>query len=113
MASIFSSQASAFLNWLKVIFSSSSVSRFRATRLGFPVVGPAHLRWQGHEDRFGTTARLQAKKGATVIDEVEFDVTTPAEFLEFSLLGGVFVVFAALNNRQVGVDISIANGRNS
>src|SRR5690606_2180202 len=60
-------------------------ARFFAARLGLPVIAPAHLRWQGHEDRLGTPARLQAEQGATVPDQVEFHIAAATERLKLTL----------------------------
>jgi len=53
----------------KVSYSSASACPPRGA-----IVAPAHLWWQGHEDRLGTPAGLQAEQRAAVIDQVELDV---------------------------------------
>src|SRR5690606_16162879 len=48
--------------------------RLRAALLRPPVVVPAHERRQGHQDRLGPAARLEAEERAPVVDQVELDV---------------------------------------
>src|SRR5690606_32210800 len=57
---------------------------FGRTRLGRPVVLPAHQWRQRHQDRFGATAGLQSERRAAVVHQVEFDVAAAAVQLELS-----------------------------
>src|SRR6185312_14067527 len=75
---------------------------FPGTRFRFPVVFPAHQGRQGHQDRFGAPAGLQAEVGAPVPDEVEFHVAAAAIELELPFPLAVLRVAALLGDGRVG-----------
>src|SRR5690606_7925429 len=72
------------------------------TGLRAPVVFPAYPWRQGHQDRLRPAARLQAEQRATVIEQVELDVTPAAIQLElpFPIAEGLLV--AGFHDREVG-----------
>ena len=74
-----------------------------------PVIAPAHLRRQGHEDGLGAPPGLEAEEGAAVVDQVEFHVAAPAVFLEgpFPLAPGQ--PLAPLDDRQVSGQIVVTD----
>ena len=79
-----------------------------AARGRCPIVYPAHSGRQRHEDRLDTSnARLQAEKRAAVEHEVKFDVTSTPVFLKLSLFLRVFGVFSFLDNRDIGLEITV------
>src|SRR5690606_306891 len=85
-------------------------ARLLAARLRLPVVAPAHMRRQRHEDRLGTPAGLQAEQGAAVEHQVGFHVATTTEGLELALAFAEGGQLAALHDGQVGLQIGITDG---
>src|SRR5258708_1029144 len=73
------------------------------------VVAPADDRWQRHEDGLGASAGLESEQGATVVDEVEFGIPAATVFLEGPLSFRVGHVLAALDNRRIGAQESVAS----
>ena len=75
--------------------------------LGMPVVLPVHHRWQRHQDRLGSAARLQAEQRAAVEHEVELDVASASIGLELALARAVVAVAVAFDDRDVGFEKGI------
>src|SRR5262249_54863009 len=67
--------------------------------LGGPVVAPADLGGERHEDRLGAAAGLDAEEGAAVDEEVELDVAAAAVELEVALALAVGEFLAAADDR--------------
>ncbi len=75
---------------------------FRRAWLRLVVVFPPHQRRQRHQYRFDAAARLQPEDRSPVIDQVEFNITSPAVQLEVPFALAVRRVLALLDDRQVG-----------
>src|SRR3990167_8652450 len=59
-------------------------ARLFPARLRLPVVAPARMRPQRHQDRFGTPAGLQTEQRAVIEHQVELDIAAAAEGLELT-----------------------------
>src|SRR5690606_12669268 len=84
-------------------------ARLEAARLGRVAVFPAHQRWQAHQDRLGAAAALQPEVGASVVDQVELDVAAAPVQLELALPLAPGRVLAAFDDRQVGIEETVAD----
>ena len=78
-------------------------------RLGCPgwrliIISPASPRRQTHEDAFGAAVCLEPKKGASVMDEVEFDVAASSYLLPVFILLIVRNIFSFFNDGQISRD---------
>src|SRR5690554_5076640 len=80
-----------------------------AAWLRFPVVLPPYQRGQGHQNRLGAPARLQAKQRATVVHQVELNVAPPAVQLEVPLAIAPGHVQPAPDNGLVGIKVTVAD----
>src|SRR6185369_1000558 len=78
-------------------------------RLVLALVGPTGQRRHRHQDRLGTSARLQAEVRAAVPHQVEFDVAAAPVQLEIALTVTVRQVLAALQDRHVGIQETIGD----
>ena len=83
---------------------------FGTAGLGQVPVFEANPGRQAHEDAFGPPARLQAKQGSPVPDQVELHVAATAIQLELALALTVGRLATALDNGQVGIEVSVADG---
>mmetsp|Transcript_23806 Transcript_23806/g.37216 ORF Transcript_23806/g.37216 Transcript_23806/m.37216 type:complete len:433 (-) Transcript_23806:73-1371(-) len=73
------------------------------TRLGDHVVLPAGGLRQRHEDGLDPSPSLQAEDGATVINQVEFHIPSPAHQLPLLLLLGEIIVLVGLDDWEVSL----------
>src|SRR3546814_4249984 len=80
-------------------------------RAGFrlPVVLPRRERRHRHQDRFGAAAGLQTEMRAAIPDQIEFDIAPAAIQLPVAFAFAVRHVFAAFDNRQIGVEKMVAD----
>ena len=75
----------------------------------FWTVRPACQRRHADQNGFNPSASLQAKQGAAVINQIVFHIAPAAVELEFTLRFSIRLVLIALENRQDGVQIAIAD----
>src|SRR5579875_487796 len=75
---------------------------------GVVVVFPADARRQRHQDRFGASGRFQTEDGTAVVEQIEFDVSSPAVFLKGPLLLRIRFVFASLDDGQICLQKMVA-----
>src|ERR1039458_9350024 len=75
--------------------------RLRRSWYRAPVVVPADQRRQGHQNRLGATARLQAEQCAAVVNEIEFHVSAAPIELKISLALAPWLVHAAFHAGHV------------
>src|SRR5688572_27685206 len=74
-----------------------------------PVIAPFGARRQGHEDRLGAAARLQAEERAAIVDQVELDVAAAPVGLEAALALAERQVFPSFEKRYVGLEEMVAD----
>src|SRR5690606_11887816 len=84
-------------------------ARLEAAGLGRVSVFPAYQRRQAHQDRLGAAAALKPEVGASVVDQVELDVAAAPVQLELALPLAPRRVLAAFDDRQVGVEETVAD----
>lgn len=83
--------------------------RFLASCRRPPIVSPFDDRRHGQQDGFRAAIGLQAKQRASVIDEIKLDIATSTIGLKVAFSLAIRRVFAALYDRQIGIDESISN----
>src|SRR5947207_15720771 len=82
--------------------------RFPRARLRAIVIVPSHHRRQRHQDRLDPPARLQAEDRATVVEQIELDITATPKLLKCTLPIAVALILASMNDRQISVKESVA-----
>ena len=75
----------------------------RLRRAGFrlPVIVPSRERRHRHQDRLRAAPRLQPEQGASIIEQIEFDIAAAPIQLEVALALGPGLVPPALHDRHV------------
>src|SRR5207342_1190559 len=84
-------------------------SRLGAAGFRGEAVFPAHPRRQAHQDRFAASARLQPEQRAAVVYQVELDVASAPVQLELALAFAMRHAAATFDDRQVGIEETIAD----
>mmetsp|Transcript_53334 Transcript_53334/g.129653 ORF Transcript_53334/g.129653 Transcript_53334/m.129653 type:complete len:296 (-) Transcript_53334:875-1762(-) len=74
---------------------------FRCSLLWDVVVFPPCCLWKTHQDTFDTATGLQSEHSTTVVDQVEFDVSSSSHKLPFLLFLGEFIILVLLDDGAV------------